>query len=400
MVLDEQEVTPALGHNLSKNEAREASCTEDGCGEYYECDRCHGLFADEDGSVEITEKPVIGKLGHSLNKVEAKEASCTEDGYDEYYECGRCHRLFADDNGSEEITEKPVTGKLGHSLNIVEAKEASCTEEGCGEYYECGRCHRLFASGDGSEELTEKPVIAKIAHSLAKVEAKEATCIEEGVSEHWRCNACGQYFADDAGTSAISEEDTIVPKSEHQWDEGTETEAPTCIEEGVKKFECSVCHVTKTESIPAAGHKWNTSYTTDKAATQTSKGSKSIHCSVCNEIKPGSSTDIAALAPPEKMDLPVVKISKPKAAKNKVTVKWTKVSKKNLKKIQGIEIQVATDSGFKQIVKSTTAGKKKTSKVIKGLKPKTTYWVRIRAYRNAADGKHVSAWKWKKVKLK
>ena len=104
--------------------------------------------------------------------------------------------------------------------------------------------------------------------------------------------------------------------------------------------------------------------------------------------------------PKEIQDLPVVKISKPKAAKKKVTVKWKKVSKKNQKKIQGIEIQIATDSGFKNIVKRTTASKKKTSKTVKKLKSKTKYWVRIRAYKNAADGKHVSAWKVKSFKAK
>ena len=116
-------------------------------------------------------------------------------------------------------------------------------------------------------------------------------------------------------------------------------------------------------------------------------------CSACGQIEKQT---IAMLKP----TLPVVKISKPKAGKKKVTVKWKKVSKKNLKKIQGIEIQVASDPGFNQIVKSTTAGKKKKSKTIKGLAPKTTYWVRIRAYKNASDGKHVSAWKVKKVKVK
>ena len=103
------------------------------------------------------------------------------------------------------------------------------------------------------------------------------------------------------------------------------------------------------------------------------------------------------VAPTEIVDLPTVKISKPSAAKKKITVKWKKVSKKNLKKISGIQIQVATDPSFTNIVKTATAGKKKTSKTIKGLQPKTKYYVRIRAY--AADN-HVSAWKTKSVKVK
>ena len=83
-----------------------------------------------------------------------------------------------------------------------------------------------------------------------------------------------------------------------------------------------------------------------------------------------------------------------------MTVKWKKVSKKNQKKISGIEIQVATDPGFTNIVKTANGSKKKTSKVIKGLKSKKRYYVRIRAYKYAADGKHISYWKSKSSKVK
>ena len=105
-------------------------------------------------------------------------------------------------------------------------------------------------------------------------------------------------------------------------------------------------------------------------------------------------------APAEIQDLPAVRISKPAAAKKSVNVKWKKITKKNRKKIKGIEIQVAKDAGFTDIVKTATAGKKKTRKKIKGLVSKQTYYVRIRAYKYADDGKHVSAWKVKKVKIK
>jgi hypothetical protein len=119
-------------------------------------------------------------------------------------------------------------------------------------------------------------------------------------------------------------------------------------------------------------------------------------------VQPGGSSaaPVQPVQPAEIRDLKAVKISKPKAGKKNVTVKWKKISKANQKKMTGIEIQVATDSGFSNLVKTTTAGKKKTSKKIKGLVSKQTYYVRIRAYRNAADGKHVSAWKSKKVKIK
>ena len=113
------------------------------------------------------------------------------------------------------------------------------------------------------------------------------------------------------------------------------------------------------------------------------------------EVQPAKDAAVAQSA--EIIDLPALKITKPKAAKKKLTVRWKKVSKKNLKKISGIQIQVATDPGFTNIVKTATAGKKKISKKIGGLQPKTKYYVRIRAYGAAG---HYSVWKNKTGKTK
>lgn len=55
---------------------------------------------------------------------------------------------------------------------------------------------------------------------------------------HWHVCVCG----------AKSEE------SEHSWDEGTVTQTPDCVTEGVRTFRCSVCDATKTETIDPNGH--------------------------------------------------------------------------------------------------------------------------------------------------
>ena len=133
----------------------------------------------------------------------------------------------------------------------------------------------------------------------------------------------------------------------------------------------------------------------EAAAAETDKSDSGSPSSIPSSVSPPAAIEEKVI-----VDLKAVKISKPKAAKKAVTVKWKKVGKKDQKKIQGIEIQISTDSGFQNIVKKTTAGKKKTSKKIKGLKSKTKYWVRIRAYRNDTAGKHVSAWKKKSFKVK
>jgi len=59
--------------------------------------------------------------------------------------------------------------------------------------------------------------------------------------------------------------------NEHVWDEGTITTEATCTAEGVKIYACTIegCEETKTESIPALGHTY-----------------ESGNCTVCGEIEP------------------------------------------------------------------------------------------------------------------
>ncbi|MBQ6315460.1 MAG: hypothetical protein IJI11_07705, partial [Mogibacterium sp.] len=196
-------------------------------------------------------------------------------------------------------------------------------------------------------------------------------------------------------------------KHVHEWNSRYSVdESATCNKDGSESIHCSKCDAVKEGSeriIPAIGHNWG-EWITTIAPTETAAGQQSRTCSVCGFTEtqeiPQLTPSTQAVAPAASaviVDLPAVKISKPSAGKKKITVKWKKVSKKNLKKISGIQIQVATDPNFTNIVKTATAGKKKTSKIIKGLSSKTKYYVRIRAY--AAEN-HVSAWKVKSVKVK
>ena len=141
------------------------------------------------------------------------------------------------------------------------------------------------------------------------------------------------------------------------------------------------------------GHSFS-GWTTTVAATEISAGVQTGKCSVCGAV---GTRPIAQLAP----TLPAVKISGPKAAKKSATVKWKKVSSKNLKKVKKIEIQYSLDRNFKTGVMTKYAGAKKTSLKIKGLKSKKTYYVRVRAYTKAGSVVHVSKWSsTKKAKAK
>ena len=300
-----------------------------------------------------------------------------------------------------------------------------------------------------------------LGHDYVYIEEKKATCKEAGVKAHYECSRCDLLFDEDK-SETTSEALAIAKTDEHSWDKGTVTKEATCRNTGTKTYKCTVCGKTRTETIPVTEHKASDSYTVDKEPTCASEGTKSKHCTFCGVTIEGTSVTIPKTdnhsygswrttetptvekegtqervcsvcgdtatksipkldktegettkpqqdthetvkpvpsQPKEIMDLPVVKISKPKAAKKAVTVKWKKVSKKNKKKIQGIEIQYSYDC-FNTIAGTRYAKKTKASLKIKGLVSKKKCWVRIRAYKYAPDGKHVSAWKNKSVKVK
>lgn len=232
------------------------------------------------------------------------------------------------------------------SIGYLDYKEIDNWEDPEYEWAEDFTTITATRTGTSSTNQNKQYVDREVRHVVSEVKTP-ATCTEEGA---------GAYVAKFFYTGfEEQDEDFVIPETGHMWNSGVETTPAKEGAEGIRTFTCARCNQTHAEVIPAIVY-----------AT----------------------------------DLPAVKISKPKAGKRKMTVRWKKVSKKNQKKISGIEIQIATDPGFTNIVKTTTASKKKASKAIKGLQSKARYYVRIRAYNNAADGKHVSVWKSKSAKVK
>ena len=78
----------------------------------------------------------------------------------------------------------------------------------------------------------------------------------------------------------------VAPEEcEHSYDAGVETLAPTCAEDGVKTYTCTLCGNSYTEVIPATGeHSWNEGVVTLEP-TVDAEGVKTYTCSVCGETK-------------------------------------------------------------------------------------------------------------------
>jgi len=121
-------------HKLTKTDAKAATCTEAGNEAYWTCSGCGKYFSDENGINEIEKDSWVLKTpGHDMTKTDAKAATCTEDGNNEYYTCSRCGGVFKDEAGTQATTVVTETlKKLGHDWSnkngICARCDAKCTE--------------------------------------------------------------------------------------------------------------------------------------------------------------------------------------------------------------------------------------------------------------------------------
>ena len=400
-------------HGLSHKTAQAASCTEDGWEEYYVCDqgefKCGRYFADAEGEQEI-DYPRIPATGHDYQ---------TDWNWSDDHSSATLTYVCRNDESDKGTVKADVT---------VEETAPVCESAGSKLY--------VATAADGPDGKTYTDVyeeeIPAVGHNYGG----------------WK------NFDADTHQRVCANDANHVELQNHDWDEGEVTVPPSMTSEGIRTYTCETCHAEKKETIPritpdtpipftgdmvslsAESFEYNGSVQKPEVevryagelvgpdnysvtySDENSTDAGTYTVSVRMGSDRGFSTDpvektytivqaqpAPAPAPSdttqvqasEILDLPAVKITKPKAAKKKMTVKWKKVSKKNLKKISGIQIQVATDPGFTNIVKTANVGKKKKSKKIGGLQPKTKYYVRIRAY---GAPNHFSVWKAKSVKVK
>ncbi len=446
-------VIPKKPHTLTYVEGKGATCTEDGNEAYYKCSVCEKYFSDGEGKNEIAENSWVIPASHDMAAHEAIAATCTDPGNSAYWYCSKCEKYFSDADGKTEIVENSwVVEALGHDWDEGQiTTRAEANVEGV-MTYTCKRdqkhtkTEKIAALGDdhtpvnqaaenaiaavdeaGSDADAEAAsAAAQTAADNAVDDAKEALDAAKATGDEAKINAAKQDLKDAEATQAkatavaakVSAKKSAASASAKQAAAAAQATAGTDAAVAAAQASVDAANAAKADAdaavtaaeaaVEAAEATGDT--TAVSAARDALSAAKTAQSSAANAVTAANGTLGTAVAarnaakaaqtppaPTEITDLPTVKISKPKAAKKKITVKWKKVSKKNLKKISGIQIQVATDPNFTNIVKATTASKKKTSKVIKGLQPKTKYYVRIRAY---AAGDHYSLWKSKSVKVK
>jgi len=107
--VEQSETVIPASHKLTKVEAKAATCTENGNKEYWTCEHCKKYFLSDDTNPETAKAVELSETvipaSHKLTKVEAKDATCTEDGNKEYWTCEHCKKYFLSDDTNPETAK-------------------------------------------------------------------------------------------------------------------------------------------------------------------------------------------------------------------------------------------------------------------------------------------------------
>ena len=136
--VDTYTVGTPIGHDYTRHEPKEPTCSEVGWNLYLTCNRC-----------DLSSYKEIATLPHNTVSHEGLEATCEHFGWNEYETCTDC-----DYTTFEEIPALP------HNTIYHEAYEATCIGFGCEAYETCSNCSYTTYSEylileDGKHKVTD-----------------------------------------------------------------------------------------------------------------------------------------------------------------------------------------------------------------------------------------------------
>lgn len=164
-VLVKQETVNALGHVYGEWKLiKEATCTEKG-SQSKECSRCKNLYIEE-----------IEEAAHTVVIDEAKEATCTEDGLTEGSHCSVCQK---------KLVEQQIVPAHGHIWDEgIVVQEESCTSQGIKNHVctKCDATKKEISTELGHDYSTKWMVDKKATMSSNGSKSKHCTRCDEKTS--------------------------------------------------------------------------------------------------------------------------------------------------------------------------------------------------------------------------
>lgn len=191
----------------------QATCTQDGSIDYWECVDCGKYFSDEGAQNEVAKENIIVKAGHSLYYVQEQEAVCGETGNSAYWKCSECGKIFRDSQGSIELTEEDTSVAGEHLWSEWETLDDIHMRE-------CGLCgeivygdHTYDSEGVCTVCGYKEGETTTHVHDLIHFERVEANCYNNGNIEYWYCKTCNRYYSDAEAKFCIDKEDIYIEAS-------------------------------------------------------------------------------------------------------------------------------------------------------------------------------------------
>ena len=156
--VEQSETILPASHKLTKvKEEKAPTCTEDGNKEYWTCEHCKKYFLSDDTNPETAKAVELSETvisaSHKLTKVEAKDATCAENGNKEYWTCEHCKKYFLSDDANPETAKavelsETILPAIQHkNAELRNSSEPTETSPGySGDLY-CPDCDKVVEKG-------------------------------------------------------------------------------------------------------------------------------------------------------------------------------------------------------------------------------------------------------------
>ncbi len=367
----------AIGHNLTKTEAKSPTYTEVGNKEYYTCKECGKVFSDAEGKNETTiSEMTIPVLKHELTKVAEKAATYKEAGNKEYYICKECDKLFLDADAKQETRLEEVTiAPLEKKTQTITEVESSYTKTYGDSSFSLGAkakgkltyksSNTSVATVSSSGKITIKGVgIAKITITAAETSSYKAATKTVTITVHPK-------------STTLSSITSGVANMTVKWTKNLDATG----------YEIS--YATKSDFSNERTYLVTNSNTTSKTIGKRTEGKKyyvRIRCykTVNNEnyYSEWSAAKTVVISPN------AIKLNSiTSTAAGKFTAKWSQNENAT-----GYQIQYATKSNFSGAKTVTVSNNKTLSKTVTNLSSGTKYYIRVRCYKTVSAQNYYSPW--------